>query len=141
MSRVERWWEKDGLFWCELACRLIDRAKNRSDSVVVEISRSSQIVEDEDKFHWPFGRCELHGLVVRLFVSGYESHVSGWNANEGGHVGVASEVHGESSHTGSTMITRNGAFVCSDEARAWRTAFIMSSGSYSGFAMQEFVHL
>ena len=53
---------------------------------------------------------------------------------------IALEVHGESSHTGSTMITRNGASECSDEARAWRTAFSMSSGSYSGFAMQEFVH-
>ena len=37
-------------------------------------------------------------------------------------------------------MTKNGVSVCSDEARAWRTAFSMSSGSYSGFAMQEFVH-
>jgi hypothetical protein len=60
------------------------------DSVVVKIGRSSQVVSDHDKFHGPFGWCELHGRVVRLFVSGYESHVSGGNANKGGHVGVSS---------------------------------------------------
>jgi len=53
---------------------------------------------------------------------------------------IASEVHGESSHARSTKTTRNGVFVCSDEASAWRTAFSMSYGSHSGFAMHEAVH-
>ncbi len=50
------------------------------------------------------------------------------------------EVHGESSHTGSTMTTKNGELVCSDEAMAWKTAFSISSGSYLRFAMHEDVH-
>ena len=50
---------------------------------------------------------------------------------------IAFDVHGESSHTGRVITTRNGVSVCSEEARAWRTACSMSSGSYSGFAMQE----
>ncbi len=53
---------------------------------------------------------------------------------------MAFDVHGESSHTRRTMTTRNGASACSEYARAWRTACSMSSGSYSGFAMQEVVH-
>ena len=52
---------------------------------------------------------------------------------------MACDVHGESSHTGRVMTTRNGASVCSEDAKAWRTACSMSSGSYSGFAMQEAV--
>jgi hypothetical protein len=60
------------------------------DSVAVQVGRSSQVIGDQDEFHGPFGWCELHGLVVRLFVSGYESHVSGWNVDKGGHVGVSS---------------------------------------------------
>jgi hypothetical protein len=50
---------------------------------------------------------------------------------------IAFDVHGESSHTGRTMTTRNGVSVCSEEARAWRTACSISSGSYSGFAIQD----
>jgi hypothetical protein len=53
---------------------------------------------------------------------------------------IALEVHGESSHDGSTITMRNGESVCSDEASVWRTAFNISSGSYSGFAMHEAVH-
>ena len=53
---------------------------------------------------------------------------------------IALEVHSESFHIGSTKTTRNGVSVCYDEASAWRTAFIMSSGSYSRFAMHEAVH-
>ncbi len=66
------------------------RGKNHVDSIVVKVCLSSHVVRDKDEFHWPFGRRDLHGRVVRLFVGGYESHVSGWDANEGGHVGVAS---------------------------------------------------
>ncbi len=37
------------------------------------------------------------------------------------------------------MTIRNGASVCSEDAKAWRIACNMSSGSYSGFAMHEAV--
>ncbi len=53
---------------------------------------------------------------------------------------IAIEVHGESSHTRRTMTARNGAFVCFEEDSAWRTAFSMSSGPYSGLAMHDAVH-
>ncbi len=53
---------------------------------------------------------------------------------------IAVEVHGESSHAGRTITTRNRESVCSDEGSAWRTDFNISSGSYSGFAMQDDVH-
>ncbi len=53
---------------------------------------------------------------------------------------IAAEVHGESSHTGRVMTARNGSSVCSEEAKACRTAFSMSSGSYSGLAMHDAVH-
>ncbi len=41
---------------------------------------------------------------------------------------------------GRTIIARNGASLFSEEARTCRTVFSMSSGSYSGLAMQELVH-
>ncbi len=94
MSGVERWREKDGLLLCEAAYCLNGRGQNPVDSIVVEVCLSAHVVRDKDEFHWPFGRRELHGRVVRLFVSGYKSHVSGWDANEGGHVGVASHCFG-----------------------------------------------
>ena len=53
---------------------------------------------------------------------------------------IVVEVHGESSHAGRTITTRNGESLCSDEASAWRMDFNLSYGSYSGFAMQEDVH-
>ena len=81
MNGVERCWEKDGLLWCEAACCLNGRGKNNVDSIVVEICLSSHVVRDKDEFHWPFGRRELYGRVVCLFVSVYELHVSGWDAN------------------------------------------------------------
>ena len=52
---------------------------------------------------------------------------------------IAFDVHGESSHTGRTMTAKNGSFVCSEEAKACKTAFSMSSGSYSGLAMHDAV--
>ena len=53
---------------------------------------------------------------------------------------IAAEVQGESSHTGRTKTSKNGSFVWSEEAKACRTAFNMSSGSYSGLAMHDAVH-
>jgi len=50
---------------------------------------------------------------------------------------IAAEYHGLSSQMGSTRITRKGVVVSVDEARACSTAFRMSSGSYSGFAMHD----
>ncbi len=50
---------------------------------------------------------------------------------------IPAEFQGISSQTGRTMTTKKGVVVCSDEPRAWRTAFRMSSGSYSGLAIQE----
>ena len=52
----------------------------------------------------------------------------------------AFQVHAVLSHTGSITSTRNGVFVHSDEASAWRTASSMSSGSYYGLAMHEAVY-
>ena len=52
---------------------------------------------------------------------------------------IAAEDHGVSSHTGSTMITICGVVVSVEDARACRIAFLMSPGSYSGFAMHEAV--
>ena len=53
---------------------------------------------------------------------------------------IAAEVHGESSHTERTKTARNGSSVWSEEAKACRTAFSMSSGSYSGLAIHDAVH-
>ena len=53
---------------------------------------------------------------------------------------IVAEYHGVSSHTGSTSTTKKGAVVSVDEARAWRIAFFMSPGSYSGFAMHDHVN-
>ena len=38
------------------------------------------------------------------------------------------------------LTTKNGVSLLSYDASAWRTAFSISSGSYSGMAMEELVH-
>jgi len=48
---------------------------------------------------------------------------------------IVAEYHGVSSKTESTMTTKKGVVVSGDEARACRIAFLMSPGSYSGFAV------
>ena len=50
------------------------------------------------------------------------------------------ESHGVSSQTRRTNTTKNGVSLISDDASAYMIAFNMSSGSYSGLAMQEQVH-
>jgi len=50
---------------------------------------------------------------------------------------IVAEYQGVSSQTGSTMNPRKGVVVFVDEARACRIAFLMSPGSYSGFAVQD----
>ncbi len=50
---------------------------------------------------------------------------------------IAAEYHGVSSHTGSTITTKKVVVVSVDEARACRIAFLMSPGSYSGFAVHD----
>jgi len=46
-----------------------------------------------------------------------------------------------SSHTGRIITAKKGLACASEEARAWQTALSMSSGSYSGLAVHEPVHL
>ena len=53
---------------------------------------------------------------------------------------MALEFQGVSSHVGSLSTTRNSVSVCSEEASACRTVLSMSSGSYSGMAIHEFIH-
>ncbi len=43
-------------------------------------------------------------------------------------------------YTGRTRTTKKGVALVSDDTSACRTALSMSSGSYSGLAMQEFIH-
>ena len=52
---------------------------------------------------------------------------------------IVAEYHGVSSQTGSTMTTEKGVLVYVDEARACKLAFLMSPGSYSGFAVHDHV--
>ena len=49
-------------------------------------------------------------------------------------------LHGESSHVGSIMTTRKGLSVAVDQARACKTPFLISVGSYSGTDRHEPVH-
>ncbi len=50
---------------------------------------------------------------------------------------IAAEYHGVSSQICSTRAIRKGVVVFVDEARAWKLAFLMSPGSYSGFAIHD----
>jgi len=52
---------------------------------------------------------------------------------------MATELHGVSFRTGSIKTRTSGVSVHLEEASACRTAFNMSSGSYSGLAKQELV--
>ena len=61
------------------------------DPIVVEVCLPFHGVGNSDELYRPFGRFELHGRQVRLFVSRYEAHVSFRGANESGHVGMASD--------------------------------------------------
>ena len=54
---------------------------------------------------------------------------------------MLSACHGESSHAGRNSATRNGASEAYEHAKACVTALCISSGSYSGLARQEPVHL
>ncbi len=69
-----------------------------------------------------------------------EPHVSSGIVNEHlrlRRLRIAKEYQGVSSQTGSTMTTKKGVVVSVDEASARRIAFLMSPGSYSGFAVHE----
>ncbi len=57
--------------------------------IVVEVCLPSHGVGNKDELYRPFGWFQLHERLVRLFVSGYEAHVSCRDANESGHVGMA----------------------------------------------------
>ena len=56
--------------------------------VVVEINPPSHVVRDKEELYWPFGWLELHRRLVRLFYGGHEAHVTGWNVDKRGHVGI-----------------------------------------------------
>jgi hypothetical protein len=53
---------------------------------------------------------------------------------------MKAQFHGVSSHTRRNITTRKGVSLHPDEASAYMTVLSMSSGSYSGLAMQEPVH-
>ena len=52
---------------------------------------------------------------------------------------IVAEYERVSSQTGSATTTEKGFVVSVDEAMAYRIAFLMSLGSYSGFAVHESV--
>ena len=81
MSRVGRRWEKDSILRCEAASGLVGWGKDRLNLVGAKICLSSYVVSNEDEFFWPFGRLELHGRIVWLFVRGYKAHVARGNAD------------------------------------------------------------
>jgi hypothetical protein len=54
---------------------------------------------------------------------------------------IAADCQGVSSHTGRTRTAKNGVVVLVEEASACMIVVRMSFGSYSGFAMQDRVHL
>ena len=86
MPRLHRQWKEDGFFRFEAAGGLDGWGKDRLDPLVAQVCLPPHGVSNKDELYWPFGRFELHGLVVRLFVSGHKSHVSTRNLNKGGHV-------------------------------------------------------
>jgi hypothetical protein len=97
LSSVKTWYvsgreavEKNCFLGFEAAGGLDGWGEDRLNPVVAEICFPSHIVSNKDESYWPFGRFELHGRVVRLFVSGHTAHVSNGNANQSGHVGVVS---------------------------------------------------
>ena len=53
---------------------------------------------------------------------------------------MEAEFHGVFSHSGRTITTKKGVVLVFYDTSACRTTLSMSSGSYSGLAMQEFVH-
>ena len=53
---------------------------------------------------------------------------------------IIAEFHWVLSQTGRISATKNGISLHLDDASACKTAFSMSSCSYSGMAMQELVH-
>ena len=65
--------------------------KDGAYPVIIEVDLPSFVVRDKDELHWPFGWSELHRRLVRLFFGGHEAHVPGWDADKGGHIGVASD--------------------------------------------------
>ncbi len=53
---------------------------------------------------------------------------------------MEAEFHGVSSHNGRTRTTKKGVALVSYDTSACMTALNMSSGSYFGLGMHEFVH-
>ena len=59
------------------------------DPVVAEECLPSFCVGNDDELHRPFGRGEISGHFVRMYVSQNKAHVSLWDVDEDGHVAVA----------------------------------------------------
>ena len=91
MPRVERWSKKGFFLRFEATDDMNGWRKDCSYPFIVKIYLPSPIVCNKDELYWPFGRFELHGRLVRFIFSGYEAHVPTWDADKGGHVGVASD--------------------------------------------------
>ena len=62
------------------------------------------------------------------------------NVSKLGWLRIVAEYHGVFSQTGSTKTNKKGVVVSVDEARAWGITFLMSLGSYSGFAVHDLVY-
>ncbi len=73
---------------CEATYGLNGWGNDCLNPIVVEIYFPSHGVGNKDELYFTFGRFELHGRLVRLFVSGYKAHVPSRDADESGHVGV-----------------------------------------------------
>jgi hypothetical protein len=98
------------------------------------------VVGDEDEVHRPFREGENRVGLFGLLVSWDKPNVPAqirmridmlWWPR------IAAEFHGVYSQIGSIKTTRKGMSCFSEEARAWRTALSMSSGSYSGLVIHE----
>ena len=90
MSRLEKRWEEDCVLSFEATDVFDGRGKDIPNPVYIEICLSSQFISYNDELHWPFGRFEFHGLIVRLFVRGNKAHVAARNVNESGHIFMSS---------------------------------------------------
>ncbi len=81
--------------------------------------------------------------MVRLFVGGCETHVSGRDLDEMDMLWrprIAAEFHDVSSQTGRIKTTKKEVSVDYEEASAQRIALSMSSRSYSGLTIHEQDH-
>ena len=82
--------KKEFLLGLEAAGCLHGGSEDRMDPVLAEECLPSHCIRNENELQRPFGKGEVSKRHVRLSVGRYEAHVSRWDADEGGHVAVAS---------------------------------------------------